>query len=337
LHSSAGISGRSAASGRRIRVDPAILQFDRRSRADIEETGMMAFVRRNESARRTSSEASSRLVFNAEAARMLRECGDLLVQQQANPFRANAYRHAADTLESLDVDVREILDEKGILGLIALPGIGEGLAAAIDEIARTGRLSRLERLRGAADPETLLRMVPGIGPKLAHRIHEDLHIDTLEALEVAAHDGSVTRLAGVGPRRVAMIQAALARMLGRPARRATLRETDEPSVETLLRVDAQYRKSAAKGLLPTIAPRRFNPEAKAWLPILHTSIDDWHFTALYSNTARAHALRRTQDWVVIYFHGHDHREGQRTVVTETHGPLRGRRVVRGRESESLVP
>jgi hypothetical protein len=40
-----------------------------------------------------------------------------------------------------------------------------------------------------------------------------------------------------------------------------------------------------------------------------------------------------QDWVVIYFYDHDHAEGQHTVVTETRGPLAGRRVVRGREAE----
>jgi hypothetical protein len=66
---------------------------------------------------------------------------------------------------------------------------------------------------------------------------------------------------------------------------------------------------------------------------LHTSRDGWHLTALYSNTARAHELARTRDWVVIYFHQDDHVEGQRTVVTETHGAQRGLRVVRGREAE----
>ena len=44
-----------------------------------------------------------------------------------------------------------------------------------------------------------------------------------------------------------------------------------------------------------------------------------------------------RDWVVVYFYGDDdHREGQRTVVTESQGPLRGRRVVRGRETECRV-
>jgi putative hydrolase len=57
--------------------------------------------------------------------------------------------------------------------------------------------------------------------------------------------------------------------------------------------------------------------------------------ALYSNTARAHELGRTGDWVVVvvYFYDDHHQEGQRTIVTETHGPLAGRRVVRGHEAE----
>jgi hypothetical protein len=101
----------------------------------------------------------------------------------------------------------------------------------------------------------------------------------------------------------------------------------------LLDVDTEYLQRAAAGSLPTIAPRRFNPRSEAWLPIMHTTRDGWHFTALYSNTARAHELGRTHDWVVIYFYDDQHREGQQTVVTETRGPLEGRRVVRGREAE----
>ena len=87
--------------------------------------------------------------------------------------------------------------------------------------------------------------------------------------------------------------------------------------------------------LPKIRPKRFNPEGDAWLPILHTQHKNWHFTVLFSNTARAHELGRTHDWVVIYFYDNHHQEGQHTVVTETRGTLTGRRVVRGRERESL--
>jgi hypothetical protein len=70
--------------------------------------------------------------------------------------------------------------------------------------------------------------------------------------------------------------------------------------------------------------------------VLHTGRGEWQFTALYSNTARAHQPGRVNDGVVIFFHRDRAAEGQRTVVTETRGPAAGRRVVRGREAERGV-
>jgi len=106
-----------------------------------------------------------------------------------------------------------------------------------------------------------------------------------------------------------------------------------PGVDEILDVDRQYRDEAQRGMLPMIAPRRFNPDHEAWLPVLHTRRGDRDYTALYSNTARAHELGRTHDWVVLYFDGHRGTERQCTVVTAVRGRLRGRRVVRGREEE----
>lgn len=106
-----------------------------------------------------------------------------------------------------------------------------------------------------------------------------------------------------------------------------------PSVDILLAVDREYREKAGAGSLPKIAPRRFNPEGRSILPVLHTRYGPWHFTALYSNTERAHDLRRTHDWVVICWSEAHGEEGQATVVTERRGGLTGRRVVRGREPE----
>jgi hypothetical protein len=104
-------------------------------------------------------------------------------------------------------------------------------------------------------------------------------------------------------------------------------------VRTLLEVDREYRGAAAAGRLRRIAPRRFNPAGEAWLPVLHTERGPWRFTALFSNTARAHELGRSHDWVILYFERDGAAEGRHTVVTETHGPLAGHRVVRGREAE----
>lgn len=68
---------------------------------------------------------------------------------------------------------------------------------------------------------------------------------------------------------------------------------------------------------------------------MHTENDEWLFTAMFSNTARAHELNKTRDWLVIYYE-HDGQEDQCTVVTEQSGLLKGQRVVRGREKECLA-
>lgn len=269
---------------------------------------------------------------NQQVATRLREAADLLQQQGANPFRVNAYRRAADTVAGLEEDLEALVDRAGEEGLVALPGIGASIAAAIQEMLRTGRWGQLERLRGTSEPEKLFRAVPGVGPALSRRIHEALDVDTLEALELAAHDGRLASVPGIGPRRAAMVRAALADMLAR-TRPRRLAAGEEPSVATLLDVDREYRDKSAADALPKIAPRRFNPEGTAWLPILHTQRQGWHFTALFSNTARAHELGLVKDWVVLYFHTDRGPEGQRTVVTETRGALAGKRVIRGREAE----
>ncbi|HXZ97240.1 MAG TPA: helix-hairpin-helix domain-containing protein [Burkholderiales bacterium] len=282
----------------------------------------------------TQAETSSS--ENQLIADKLREAAELLGAQGANPFRVNAYRKAADTISHLSRSVREIFKIEGIEGLDALPNIGRGIASAVAEILITERWAQLERLRGTTDPATLFQSVPGMGPGLAKRIHDTLHIETLEELESAAHDGRLESVPGVGLRRAAAWRAILDKMLGRvrarPARLMS-ENVQEPSVELLLDVDHEYREKGASGNLPKIVPKRFNPKNEAWLPVLHTKREKWHFTVLYSNTALAHKLGRLRDWVVLYFYDSDHVERQRTVVTETRGSLVGRRVVRGREQE----
>jgi putative hydrolase len=262
----------------------------------------------------------------------LQEMSDLLEQQGANPFRVRAYRQAAAELDQLPQLVDEILAQEGVAGLERLPAIGKGIAGSIREMVTSGNWSQLQRLRHGAEGVTLLQSVPGLGPELAQRIHDELHVDTLEGLENTAYDGSLERVKGVGARRLSALRASLAKMLGRPRRSLPKLPDKTPTVAQLLEVDRLYREGAEAGALPCIAPKRFNPSNEAWLPVLHTDRAGWHFTALFSNTARAHQLGMNWDWVVIYFYDDHQQEGQHTVVTESHGPLVGRRVVRGLES-----
>jgi putative hydrolase len=273
------------------------------------------------------------LISNRSISELLNEYANVLAQQDANQFRIKAYQRAATMIDGLEEDVYEIYRRGGTDALVAMPNIGKGIAAAIAELLQTGRMTRLERLRGTLEPSRLFQILPGIGPKLAKRIHDELDIDTLEELEMAAHDGRLENVQGISRGRAQIIRASLQNILTTPRPAFHSDASAGPEVGLLLDIDREYRDKAERGELPKIAPKRFNPDRKAWLPIYHDNVGPWHFTALFSNTARAHELKRTHDWVVIYFYNDHHEEGQHTVVTETKGPLKGKRVVRGRELE----
>ena len=271
--------------------------------------------------------------INAEIAARLDEVAEVLANQDANRYRVSAYRGAARTIRDWPGSIAELAMRQGVKGLMELPGIGERLAQAIYQLVMMGRLPMLERLRGESDPVELFASVLGIGHKTAQQIHDKLGIHTLEELEIAAYDGRLQRL-GMGQKRLMGLRDVLAGRLGRVGHSRGLDGAPSPDVAEILDVDRQYREAAARDSLPKIAPRRFNPSHEAWLPVLHTVRGDRHYTALYSNTARAHELGRTHDWLVLYFDGRG-TERQCTVITAERGGLRGRRIVRGREDECL--
>jgi DNA polymerase (family X) len=276
---------------------------------------------------------------NEQIAEQLDHIARLLeLQQEANPFRIQAYHRAAEEVREMNASVIDLVEEKGSEALQQIPNIGSSLAGVITEIAHTGHSSLLQRLQGEVTPVKMLETVPGIGEELAQRILGHLDITSLEGLEQAAHDGRLAEVPGFGEERVRSVQVSLAGLLSPAAQRRSRRaapdssETDqaEPPVELLLQVDEDYRQGAADSSLTKIAPKRFNPDNEAWLPILEVDRQGWHLTALFSNTKRAHDLGKTHDWVVIYYKQNGE-EGQVTVVTGTQGELEGKRVVRGKE------
>jgi len=284
---------------------------------------------------------------NKDIAAELEQIADLLETQDANPFRIRAYRQAANSILKSELSLAELVKNNQMDRIKEIEGIGNSIAGTIKEYVNTGRIGLLERLRGSVSPESLFMTVPGIGEDLAKKIVHKLDIDKLEDLEVAAWDGSLQKISGIGKQKLKTIRAVLNSLLSYSSRRRSRRLEDlskgkiqiedkekpvEPSVATILDVDQEYREKAAKNNLRKIAPKRFNPEGKAWLPILHTGRADWHFTVLFSNTAQAHKLNKTDDWVVIFYEK-DGVEDQATVVTEIRGDLKGKRVVRGREQE----
>jgi DNA polymerase (family X) len=182
------------------------------------------------------------------------------------PIGVRAYHRAATTLRWLGRPVTEILQQEGVEGLRKLPGLGESLTRTIHDLVVTGRLSRLDRLRGEMDPVSLFASVPEIGTVLGEHLPCELGIATLEEL-ATAHDGRLAEIAGSGEKKLAGVIDSLATRLGRVRVPVRLPATDAPAVEELLDVDREYCELAALGKLRRIAPRRFNPRGEVWLPV----------------------------------------------------------------------
>ncbi len=266
---------------------------------------------------------------NATIARKLMEYADYLEGEDTNVHRVRAYRRAAEAVLAEAQSLSEIVAEKGRAGLEELPGIGARLGYTIEGLIRTGAFHTLKPDAGPIGPEQSLTSLPGIGRQLAHKLHELLGISTVDELERAAHEGRLDR-AGVGPKRLRGLMDALDERLQRTRSSESL--PGEPSVAALLAIDEAYRRRAEDASRPPLSSIRFDPEPESWLPIYVEDREGWHCRAQFSNTALAHRLGKTRDWVAVSFHDAFH-SSQRTIVTETRGDLRGRRVVRGRERE----
>jgi hypothetical protein len=264
---------------------------------------------------------------NAEAARRLEEAAHVLEGRGENLFRVRAYRTAAQTVRNLARPAVEILQAGGRRALRELPGIGDRLSLHLEQLLLTGHMPSIEALGDR--PEDVMATLTGVGPELAKRIADSLHVQSLEELERAAYDGRLSRVPGMGPKRLRGVREALAGRFRRPVGGPV---AEPPPIEDVLAVDRQYRDQASRGLLRQIAPRRFNPTGAAWLPVLKVRKGGRRYRALYSNTESAHRLGKDHDWVVIYYE-QGGATGQCTVVTETAGAMAGRRVVRGREQE----
>jgi DNA polymerase (family 10) len=126
----------------------------------------------------------------------LRELADYTEMEDDQPYRARAYRRAAETIEALSEDIEKIAKEGKLKDL---PGIGEAIEKKILEILRTGNLETLEKMKkkGPIDVSSLLR-VEGIGPKTVKSLYRDLEIRNLDDFESAVKEGKLSTYKGLG-------------------------------------------------------------------------------------------------------------------------------------------
>jgi len=155
-------------------------------------------------------------VDNLTVAEALYEVADLLEFTGGDPFKVRAYRKAAEAVGLLPEQVAGLARSGR---LTRVPGIGKAIAAKVTELVETGRLGYLEELRQAVPPGVLdLTRVPGLGARTAMLLYQRLGVDSLEALELAAREGRLRDLPGMGPRREAAILEGVARVRRRPDR-----------------------------------------------------------------------------------------------------------------------
>jgi DNA polymerase (family 10) len=158
---------------------------------------------------------------NSEIATAMDELGDLYELDGASIHRIVAYRNGAKAVREASSAVAQLaLDGQAT----KLPGIGATLQEKIVALTETGEIPALVKLRGKFPPGLVeMTKLPGLGPKRARRLYEELGIDSLESLREAATAGRIRDLKGFGAKaEEALLEAVDAYEQSGPAQRVVL-------------------------------------------------------------------------------------------------------------------
>jgi DNA polymerase (family X) len=171
---------------------------------------------------------------NDELSRAFAEIAKLLQLEGADRFRVRAYERAADAIAAAQVDLAEV-DEDTLAGL---DGIGASTAEKIVQYRRTGSIDMLTELRSRV-PEGLLELVriPGLGPKTAVALYEQLGVDSVASLRAALDGQRVRTLPGLGPKSEENLRSSLDRLGAKDAGRT-------PTADVIEVVDALLARLA---------------------------------------------------------------------------------------------
>ncbi|MDP9468599.1 MAG: helix-hairpin-helix domain-containing protein, partial [Chloroflexota bacterium] len=165
---------------------------------------------------RAISRSDPSLISNADMARVFNEIADMLEISGELVYKAVAYRRVADAVERWPDDVAHLF----VAGEAPkIPGAGPALSTKLAELATTGQLAYYDRMR-AQVPAGLLEIlkIPGVGPRTVKQLHEELGIESAEALRAAAEGGTLRGLKGLSARTEENILAAMARQASRGTR-----------------------------------------------------------------------------------------------------------------------
>jgi DNA polymerase (family 10) len=162
---------------------------------------------------------------NGDLARIFHEIGDILELQGELVFKTVAYHRAADAIGRSPVDLVTAYRSGSAP---RIPGVGKAISDKLEELATTGRLRLLDRLR-AEIPASLVQLllIPGLGPKTVRQLHQELGIESLDGLREAAEGGRLRTVRGMSERTEALVLDGLARLAARPPARMRLDQAEE--------------------------------------------------------------------------------------------------------------
>src|SRR3989344_2638015 len=135
---------------------------------------------------------------NQEIAKILREIG-IYLEMDNVAFKPRAYEKAAETIDALGEEVKEIYKKGGLKALEQIPGVGVSIAETMEQLLKTGRAQHHEQLKKKI-PVKLdeLAKVEGLGPKTIKTLYQKLKIKDLKDLKKSAQAGKISRLEGFG-------------------------------------------------------------------------------------------------------------------------------------------
>jgi DNA polymerase (family 10) len=145
---------------------------------------------------------------NADIAQALDELGDLYELDGAVVYRVVAYREAARAVRDSAVAVSQLAEQGR---LTQLQGVGKTIAEKITALLETGEIPAAAKLKSKF-PATLVQLVriPGLGPKTARKLYDELGIASLDELRAAAEQEKLRDVPGLGVKAEQNILAALA-------------------------------------------------------------------------------------------------------------------------------
>jgi DNA polymerase (family 10) len=144
---------------------------------------------------------------NTEIAEALDELGDLNELDGAIIHRVVAYRNAAKAVRDAPVSVAALARQGRAT---ELPGIGSTIQEKVLALAEEGVIPATVKLRAKFPPGLVdVTRLPGLGPKRARRLFEELRIDSLDALRTAIDEHRVKDLRGFGVKAEEAILAAI--------------------------------------------------------------------------------------------------------------------------------